>query len=858
MASKNQNTKVNKKKKKKKGKLITFFFLLLILMGMLAFLLGLKLFEKKTGQTLFECIREGKEIAAASTREDFLRDNITYIYADDGSQIAEISENKESSYITYDEIPKAFVDGFVAIEDRTFWTNSGIDLKGMVRVLYTFIKSMGETANGASTITQQLVKLTYLSSEKTLSRKVKEIVIALDITKKYSKEDIIEFYCNTCCFANGIYGIQDAAREYFDCEVDELSLSQIAYLCAIPNWPEHYNPKSNPENALTRRDKILGDMLEEGYITQAEHDQAVSEEIAIADVTETQETHNFETTYAINCAVKYLMEVNDFEFRYEWEDDADYQAYQDEYAESYAQAKHELYTGGYKIYTTINMKAQKKIQSIVDDELSDFTKKLDSGVYQVQGSATVIDNDTGKVIAVIGGRSQDETKGMFTLNRAYQGYQQPGSSIKPLIVYTPAMNSGDYNTSSVLNNIEVSNAKGKKVSEIKNMEGTATTLRYAVENSLNGCAYWLFANIGVKTGMEYITNMQFAKIVPDDYNMSACLGGLNYGTTTEEMANAYYTLENDGIYKDTDCLLSIIDGNGKECYEEPEEKRIYSEEASRKMTDVMKGVLTDGTAKKSKWYKSTSTEAAGKTGTTNDNKSAWFCGYTPYYTISVWVGCDTPKAISGLTGSSYPLSIWKKAMLYLIDGKPTAAFPSIEEEEEELVCICALKCTELSVNEECPVCAVDLSLCTGEEGVCVCEEKCEGDTLNELCPVCMSNPELCTGIEMICTCTYTCTEDEIDMNCPVCSIDYGACECTNPHVEEPDPEPETPQPEPSSEPKSTEKKEHTDSSEKESEKEQKDSEADHGGSDEDSHSDQSDQDQDSDDEPDAISDDDAA
>ncbi|MCC8017674.1 MAG: transglycosylase domain-containing protein, partial [Lachnospiraceae bacterium] len=629
---------------------------------------------QKTGETLFSIAKDAKETVADSTEEDFMYAQTTYVYSADGTQIAELAEDTDATFLEYDEIPANVVNAFVAVEDRSFWTNSGVSVKGIIRVCVNYVRTGGEVAEGASTITQQLARGTFLTNEKTTIRKIREIFIAWELTKKYSKEEIMTFYCNTCCFANGIYGVEDAANEYFGKSADELTLSETAYICAIPNRPEYYNPLKSPENALTRRDKILEDMEECGYITAAECEQAVAQTITVIEPEEEDDTfYNYEVTYAINCAVRYLMTEDGFEFRYSFDSTEDYEEYSAEYDEYYAQAKHKLYTGGYQVYTTIDLEAQSSLQGILDEELAFSETLTDDGIYELQGAMTVIDNETGKVVAVVGGRSQDDIDNVYSLNRAYQGYAQPGSSFKPLVVYTPALAEG-YTASSMLYNIDVDTAKTKTVSEIASMTGSQITLRSAVEQSKNGAAYWLFSLITPNVGLSYVTDMGFSRIVPDDYNMSAALGGLTYGVTTVEMSNAYYTLENHGEYTQTDCLEAIYDSDGENIYEGYESKTVYNREAADEMTDILKGVLTSGTARKAAWSSASDIEAAGKTGTTNDNKAAWFCGYTPYYTIAVWVGCDTPKTVSGLEGGTYPLNIWKAAMLYMTDGLPQQSF----------------------------------------------------------------------------------------------------------------------------------------------------------------------------------------
>ena len=641
------------------------------------FAAGNLMLKKATGQTLIGCMREAKDLVDSSTPDTFRLAQTSYIYSDDGTQLAALAESEDATYLGYEDIPADVVNAFVSVEDRTFWNNSGVDYKGILRVCVNYVKTKGQVAEGASTITQQLARGTFLSNEKTLSRKIKEIFIARQLTKKYTKEQIMEFYCNSCCFANGIYGVEDASQKYFGRSVSDLSLSETAYICAIPNRPEYYNPLKNSENAISRRNKILQDMYECDYITKDAGDAALAENITVAEVSDEEDTfYNYEATYAINCAIRYLMKQDGFEFKSHFEDDADYDTYNAYYDEMYKQAKHKLYTGGYKVTTTMNLKAQKNLQKIFDKELA-FNTKVDesTGIYQFQGAMTVIDNETGKVVAMIGGRSQDELQQTYSLNRGFQSFKQPGSSIKPLVIYTPALEEG-YDANSTLTEIDVKAAKKSTSEKISKMSGQKMSLRYAVEDSKNGCAYSLYNIITPKVGLSYIENMNFSKIVQQDYTLSSGLGGLHHGTNTVEMANAYSTLENHGEYRQADCISSILDASGNEIYEEPESKTVYTRSASDQMTDILEGVLNSsaGTAKGLKWSSASDMAAAAKTGTTNDNNVAWFCGYTPYYTISVWVGYDYPKSVKGLWGNTYPAYIWKEAMLYMIDGKDEADF----------------------------------------------------------------------------------------------------------------------------------------------------------------------------------------
>ena len=610
-----------------------------------------------------------------SSHETFRLTESSYIYDSDGKVISKLKANEDSLYIHYNDIPEHAVNAFIAVEDRTFWENPGIDIQGIIRVCLDAVKSRGDELHGASTITQQLARNIFLTHEVSLERKAKEILISLELTKKYSKEDIMEFYINDICYANAYYGIGAAAKGYFNKSVDELTLSEICYLAAIPNSPSYYDPYKYPERAVTRRNKILGDMLELGYITQSEYAKAVSQEITITSAK--IDMHNYETTYAIDCAVKYLMKANGFTFRYVFSSQSVYNKYMKEYQEAYNASRDMLYNGGYSIYTSLDTTKQQELQAILDEGLSKFkTVNETTGIYDVQGAMTVINNDTGKVEAIIGGRGQETESKTYTLNRAFQSPRQPGSAIKPLIVFAPQLERG-YAPNTLIKNIDVSAAKEKDVI-VSELNGEMMTVRRAVEWSKNGAAWWLFDKLTPEVGLRYLTNMKFQTVLPDDYYNSASLGGFTKGTTTVEMANAYSTLANHGYYTEADCLVKILDRYGTNIYKGPTVKMVYDVKAADTMIEIMKGVISKGTANSLKWSKATKTEASGKTGTTNDNRDGWFCGVTPEYSIAVWIGRDDNKPIHDLMGSTYPAKIWKEAMLYMIDGLEPSEFETLE------------------------------------------------------------------------------------------------------------------------------------------------------------------------------------
>lgn len=615
---------------------------------------------------IYRAYQESVTTINTSSPSDFAIDESSVIYDANNIKIATLKENGYSESIkSYSDIPLNVVNAFVSIEDRTFWDNNGISLKGISRSLITLIKSKGSTVTGGSTITQQLVRNKFLTTEKSYDRKFREAVMSIRITDVYTKEDIMLWYCNNINFG-GIYGIANASRTYFGKSVDELTLSETAFLCAIPNRPTYYsNFEEHLNDTIKRRDLILNAMYECGYITQSDLSAALSEEIKVQPSGD-DIYYGYEATYVIKYATEYLMRLSGFEFRYSFSSKADFLEYRKSYDSFYEKMRHELYTGGYVIHTDLDTALSDKLQGILDDTLRfDQTTDSSTGAYSLQGAIVVISNTTGKTVALTGGRSQQGLDAMYTLNRAIQAYRQPGSTIKPLVVYTPALESG-YTANSKVKNIDTEAAK--TADDPSKLSGATYPLRYAVEQSYNGTAWLLLDEITPRKGLSTLSAMRFSKIVPDDYNDAAALGGLTYGTTPEEMAGAYATLARGGQYTPTTSIVSITNSKGKEIYKETEPVRVYTEKASKEMKDILKGVAVKGTASKIDWDSDKYSDIFVKTGTTSKNRDGWLLGFSDSaYTIAVWVGYDIPKTLDTLTGSSYPLQIWKDSMIAALE-----------------------------------------------------------------------------------------------------------------------------------------------------------------------------------------------
>lgn len=625
---------------------------------------------------------EAERMVRSSNVDTFKASQTSIVYAADGSTISMLKGSHDTYYLAFDKIPDQVIEAIVSIEDKKFFKHRGIDYWAILRSIKVMFEE-GEATQGGSTITMQLARNIFLSQEKTWQRKIEEMFIARGLEEKYRKEQILEFYLNNIYFGNGYYGIQSASRGYFNRDISELDLSEIAFLCAIPNNPTDYDPITKKNHTIDRRNRILDNMEEDGRISKAQCQAAKGTAIRL-ERPEALAKNDYVETYTYYCAARALMEREGFQFRYEFSSEKEQKHYEEAYGTAYDRCQKKLYTGGYRIYISLDLAMQEALQRAVDDTLQGYTETNEEGVYTLQSSAVCIDNANGYVKAIVGGRGQ-ELSG-YTLNRAYQSFRQPGSSIKPLTVYTPSLERGYVPESMVVDEpIEdgPKNAGGTYAGEI--------TLRRAVEQSVNTVAWNLYEELTPEVGLSYLEKMNFSRLDREDYRLATALGGFTNGVSALEMASGYAALENDGKYRVPTCIVKILDADGNEVYaSKQEETVIYKQNAARMMTDMLKGVLTHGTGR---GLGLSGMPSAGKTGTTNDQKDGWFVGYTRYYTASVWVGYDMPKKLDALMGSTYPGNIWRQfmegihedleAMEFLPYAQMSERFQIQESEEEE-------------------------------------------------------------------------------------------------------------------------------------------------------------------------------
>lgn len=676
--------KQKKRRKKYRGFWI-FFKLQLLLLLLLAAGTGYY-FAGGYAQTIAQLKEDADLLVAKSNRDTFRKGETGLVYGADGKLLKAYKGEKDSYYLEYKEIPQSVVKAFVSVEDRKFYKHKGVDYLAILRAVIAMFRN-GEVTQGGSTITQQLARTVFLSNEVTWERKMEEIFIARNLEEKYTKSQILEFYINNIYFGNGYYGIQAAAQGYFSKSIDKLGLSETVFLCAIPNNPSLYDPVHHKKNTIGRRDRMLTAMYEQGEISLAASKEAKTEKIKLKRRKGIKK-NDYVETFVNYCAVRALMKQQGFEFQSYFDSEKQEKKYNREYKKAYRECESSLYTSGYRIYTSINMKQQAKLQDAIDTGLESYQDVSEEGVYKLQGAGVTIDNTTGYVTAVVGGRSQ-EFEG-YTLNRAYQSFRQPGSAIKPLLVYTPMLERG-YTPDTLVADEPIEDGPSNTDGVYEGM----ITVRHAVKRSKNTIAWKLLDELTPVTGLSYLKAMNFTRLDAEDERLPIALGGFTVGVSPLEMAAGFATLQNDGCYREPTCIVRIEDTQGNLVYtseteeeetknskkEQAEGTRIYKSNAARMMTDMLQTVMAEGTAR---GLGLGDMPSAGKTGTTNDNKDGWFAGYTRYYTTSIWVGYDQPVTMPGLTGSSYPGHIWHNYMMSIHENRtPMSFIPYIEQKEVE-------------------------------------------------------------------------------------------------------------------------------------------------------------------------------
>jgi penicillin-binding protein 2A len=578
----------------------------------------------------------------------------TIIYDQNGRIASKISASKMEA-VSIERIPNHFLEAVVATEDRRFYDHEGIDYFGILRALLRNMKA-GEWVEGGSTITQQLAKNVFLTNEKTLRRKWEEWFIAKKIERTYSKKEILEMYVNRVYFGEGAWGIKKAAETYFGKDVSELTVSESALLAGLIKAPSALSPVSHYEKAMARRNVVLQLMKEQGYIDEQTFLRAKKEKIVIQK--EKADPYKGKYPYYVDHLIQ-------------------------EAIERYHLTQNEVLSGGLHIYTELNPRMQEALETVYQNDAL-FPKGTDDQL--VQSGAVLLDPKTGGIKALIGGRGEHVFRGF---NRATQLKRQPGSAMKPLAVYTPALEQG-YHIFDELKD-EPMEFDGYRPENYDHSYRGTVTMYEAVIHSLNVPAVWLLNEIGLEKGIDALHRFGIP-LEKDDHYLGIALGGMQSGVSPLQMAEAFSVFPNDGVRTDAHIITKIVDQNGNEIAKwKKHDVRVTSKEVAQKITFMLEGVVKEGTGKLAHIP---GRALAGKTGSTqvpldgvNGVKDQWMVGYTPQLVGAVWLGYDHTDERHYLqtTSSQTAAVIFREIMENALAGTPAQSFayPSLKKEKKQ-------------------------------------------------------------------------------------------------------------------------------------------------------------------------------
>lgn len=543
----------------------------------------------------------------------------TIIYDQKGAIASKIASSNIEG-VTFNQIPKHMIDAVIATEDQLFYKHEGINYFGMAKALtQNFIS--GEIVAGGSTITQQLAKNAFLTHERTYTRKVKELILTKKIERTYSKEEIMERYLNQIYFGEGAWGIQSAAKAYFGKDVSELSLDESAVLAGLIKAPSVLSPYKNMEKSVERRNLVLSLMEKEGYISQSDLDKAKGQTIAL----NRKETDEYKGKYPHY--VDHIIE---------------------EAIKKYGLTENEVLSGGLHIYTELNPTIQLSVEQVFKNDSMFPTSPTDQ---PVQSGAIFINPETGGVNALVGGRGEHVFRGF---NRATQLKRQPGSTMKPLAVYTPALEQG-YDIFDKLNDSPLDINGYKPMNYDRTFRGEVTMYE-ALVDSLNVPPVWLLDRMGLNKGINAVERFGI-KLTEADHTPSLALGGMNEGVSPLLMAQAFSAFPNNGQMVEAHSIQKIEDADGVVIGKwKSKETKVTDAKVAQKITYMLKGVVDEGTGTSARVQ---DLDVAGKTGSTqlpfanaSGTKDHWFVGYTPEIVGAVWLGYDKTDENHYLTGSS--------------------------------------------------------------------------------------------------------------------------------------------------------------------------------------------------------------
>ncbi|HHX62634.1 MAG TPA: PBP1A family penicillin-binding protein [Epulopiscium sp.] len=710
-------------------------------------------------------------------------DYMSFVYDAAGNEMDRLSSGENRIHANLSQMPDNLQKAFIATEDERFYEHKGIDIKGIFRAIVANLKS-GRSSQGASTITQQLVKLNVLKdTEKTYTRKIQEQYLALQFDKLYTKDLILETYLNTVALGHGEYGVQAAANRYFNKDVSDLTLSESVVISCITQNPTQFSPISKPENNRKKFETVLRKMYEQGYITATEQQEALDDDpyARIAKVHQkfiSQASHSYFVDQVVEDLIKDLQISQGI---------------------SSAQATNLIYGGGLHIYTTFDPNAQAsvdkhmnnpdlfpsssselKVSYSVSVKKADGTDKHYGGdgivkneeatekfksakeeewgitsedkvlkrtlfrIPQPQAAISIMDHSNGHVIAISGGRG--DKLGDRTFNRATQAKRQPGSVFKVLAAYAPGIDTGLMSPGTIIVDEPFTwDIPGGKPYSPKNWYSGfrgAQTVRVAIRDSMNVSAVKALQTVGIDTAYDYLLRFGFTTLTPQDKVPSLSLGGID-GVTPLELTAAFGAIANDGVYIKPILYTKVLDqDNNLVLDNEPETHMVLKESTAYMLTDMMQDVVDGSGSATGKRIRNTfkGMPIAGKTGTTSKKLDLLFSGYTPYYVATIWMGHDQPKPLN--FGSSYTLDLWAAIMKDLHEGLPVKDFPLPPGLTQATICgisgklatdLCRLDpngsavTTDFFLKEDLPTEFCDLHV---EENICTVS----GKIANQYCP----------------------------------------------------------------------------------------------------------------------------
>jgi len=628
--------------------------------------------------------------------------NTTLLYDQDDKMFSSLHGVENRLDVSLDQVPPALIQAFLATEDKDFYKHHGVNFRGIARALLRNFQSGDLTGQGASTITQQLARSSFLTSDKNWERKIKEMFLAFKIEASYSKEEILEMYLNKIYFGAGAYGVQAAAHTYFGKDVSQLTMPESALLAGLVQSPNYYNPFLNLERAKARQKLVLNSMADSGYIGTAESSQAYETPLNLAKVQNKTAKYGFYTDAVIDEAVQILANIKGYE-------DTD----------------SALYNSGLRIYTSLNPAVQAYAEEYFK-KVSNFPAGIKNGP-QVQVGMALVDNSSGEIKAVMGGREYEQQRGF---NRATSAFRQPGSSIKPLTVYAPALELGNM-PFMMLNDAPISYNTSNGVWKPQNYDNQyrgPITMRTAVQYSINTYAVQMLDLLGTRHGFDMGRSLGLSLIDSpgtNDLNLAAlALGGLTKGVTPVQMAAAYASLGNTGVYNKPHFINKIENNNGLTIYEfKQDSQRVMMPQTAWLMNSMLQTVVSSGTGTKAKVA---NVPTAGKTGTSEELTDIWFCGVTPKYSAAIWMGYDDQKyKMVNAAGGGAPALMFKAVVGKAHQGVKAGSWTMPSDIVS--VSVCSLSgqlpgpsCPE--ITEYCLKSLTPTTTCTSQHNIMICKE----------------------------------------------------------------------------------------------------------------------------------------